>query len=184
MKFNLNVEVTDDELAEYAANVVVKVIGAAWQDIGGAFANPQAVAIVQNLFSSMAGMQPRQRPRPTGTVGAPFGVPHAHHAHYPPGPYGSGPAGPVGPSPFMPDAGASSPPQNVRSIRTDGSEGIERCFPSEATRYMEEGVGCCRCATYNGIQRVHCRHCGHASCHGAPPNVTPPPPETAPPKGA
>ena len=187
MKFSVNAEFTDDELAEYAASVVTKVLGAAWHDIGGALANPQASAIAMNLLSNLSGVQQRQRARPTvGTVGSPFGVPH-----YPPGPYGPGPVGPsplMHPSPFMQgiahgvqaamqglgiaDAGAPSP-QNVQPIREPTH--VDRCFPIEATRNVEAGIACCRCATYNNVLRTQCRHCGHILCHGAPPSVPPPP---------
>lgn len=28
------------------------------------------------------------------------------------------------------------------------------------------GWGCCKCRTYNGIQRAECRNCSHARCDG------------------
>lgn len=183
MKTTVNVEFTNDDLAEFASKVLVKVLGAVGQDIGSAFANPQAVAIVQNLFSNLAGMQQRQRPR--ATVGAPLGVPHVYYQQ---GPYGPQPG--TGPSPFMQgiahgvqaamhgmgiaDAG-TPPPQNVQPIREPAH--VERCFPVEATRQMEAGIVCCQCATPNGAQRTHCRYCGHPLCHEpiGKPIVTPPP---------
>ena len=27
------------------------------------------------------------------------------------------------------------------------------------------GWGCCKCRTYNGMQRFLCKYCGHPCCH-------------------
>jgi len=178
VKFNLNVEVTDDELKEYAADVLLRSLGTVWRDLGGALANPQATAIAMNLFQQVASIQsgmrhPQQRQRgPVGPPAYPYGpglgVPAAGYS--PPGPYGTS-AAPYGAPP-----GANGP-DNVRPIRE--SAHVEQCFPIEETRNMEAGVGCCRCATFNNVQRTQCRSCGHVLCHhvhhGAPPIVTPPP---------
>jgi len=182
LKFNLNVEVTDDELKEYASDVLLKVLGAAWRNMEGAFADPQAAAFAMNLFqqgmqaatqAAQSAMQQRKRAPMTGPQ-----IGYVSPAGYsPPGPYGPAPPGPYGPgaSPYgtPPGANGANGPSTMRPIQSEGA--IDRCFPIEATRYIEAGIACHVCATYNGVQRTQCRHCGHVLCHGAPPIVTPPP---------
>jgi len=197
-------EVTDDELKEYAADVLLKVLGAAWRSMEGALTDPQAAAFAMNLFQQgmqagsrvvMQQQQQRKRgPVPTHPPGygpgfgpgmAPIGFGYPPPGPYgpgaPPGPYGPGaPPGPYGPGavPYgTPGANGPASPGNVQGIRSGGTNGIERCFPIEGTRQTEEGVGCCQCATFNGLQRTVCRYCGHTLCHEReqPPIVTPPP---------
>jgi hypothetical protein len=31
---------------------------------------------------------------------------------------------------------------------------------------LADGIGCCKCSTYNGVQRPVCKNCGHEFCHG------------------
>jgi len=32
------------------------------------------------------------------------------------------------------------------------------------SKYLLPGWGCCKCHTYNGLQRNECKSCGHACC--------------------
>lgn len=85
-----------------------------------------------------------------------------------PGPFDPSPGPPGGIPGYQPGAGPM-PPDNVQPIREPAH--VDRCFAIESTRYIEAGIGCCACATYNGVQRTHCRNCGHKLCVIA----TPPP---------
>lgn len=49
----------------------------------------------------------------------------------------------------------TSPPTRVAA---------EACVEHAETERVAAGWGCCRCRTYNGLQRVMCKHCGHARC--------------------
>lgn len=36
------------------------------------------------------------------------------------------------------------------------------------TKYVFHGWGCCRCQTFNGLQRLECKRCGTPRCAGIP----------------
>jgi len=159
MKANVNVEFASEEIERFAVNVLVRAFADAFGSIG-----PNEMQVLMSGVNTGIGMVLSQaqaamhgRPPPArGPGGGPFG---------PPNPFGP----PFGP----PTTGPYAPPQpdNVRPIRGE-SPVTEHCFRIEATRAYEEGWGCCGCSTYNGVQRTHCRHCGHARCGAV---VTPAP---------
>lgn len=41
------------------------------------------------------------------------------------------------------------------------------CAPTNL-EHVAPGWGCCRCQSYNGLQRLACKHCEHARCDLAP----------------
>jgi hypothetical protein len=167
VKTAIHVEFTDDELSDFGSRVLLKVVSGAWRSMEGAFADPQAAAIVMNLVQQamQAGVRAGAQQRQRGPITVAF--------H--PGAFGYGaPPGTNGPT----------GPGSVQNIRSGSAKGIEHCFPIEATRQTEEGWGCCQCATFNAVQRGTCRTCGHVLCNEVPPIVTPPPGPAAPPEGA
>jgi hypothetical protein len=177
MKFTVNLEASDEELKKFAADTLVQ---AAMGGIGELFNDPQYASAIQGAFAGIAqtiqqsiGRGPPRGWRPPMTHGPqayppgyvpPYPPGYAPPAAYPPGVMPYGPAGPY----------AASQPSNVHPIREPAA--VEKCFPIEATRYAEAGICCCRCATYNGVQRTSCRHCGHQFCHV----IAPPPPAPEP----
>lgn len=38
-------------------------------------------------------------------------------------------------------------------------------------QFVMPGWGCCRCRTYNGLQRSNCRHCGEKACDPLKPDL-------------
>lgn len=38
------------------------------------------------------------------------------------------------------------------------------CELIKGNEYILPGWGCCKCRTYNGLQRDECRGCGHRCC--------------------
>ncbi len=207
MKFNVNVEVTDAEIKEYAYELLLKAGGAVAGSFASAFDDPQAVQFVvgmvqQAIQVGMAGaaaahQRQRRGPYPTA-VAVPGGlgpvppgyappypyptgaVPPASHAYYPPGP----PYGPMGPGPYHvpPAAGGPPVPNNVRPIQGEPAQ-VEHCFHIEANQQQEEGVVCCHCAAVNGVYRKACRRCAHQFCGAivTPAPQGPPPPQVSPP---
>ncbi|HTQ47927.1 MAG TPA: hypothetical protein VMI75_34455 [Polyangiaceae bacterium] len=151
MKFNVNVEMSDEEIRSLAADAVRRAIiygvGYVTDSMGEAFASlppqvgPQLVDIFTQVFRSGQQHGQGQRPRP-GIVGTTSFAP----GYGPPNPYGAA-------------------PQGTRVVPMGGrGPMVERCFAIEESRSMEAGWGCCNCATYNGMQRTKCRACGHGNC--------------------
>ena len=181
MRVTVNAEFSDTELKQYGLEMLVKGIAHVTEMIGSA--NPNALLAANQAIQGMLGqvmamrgrVRPGAGPHPMYGFGAPPGYVAAPGYGAPPGYYGPQSQGaPPGYGPMGPD--------NVRPIREPAH--VEQCFPIEATRNVEAGWGCCRCATYNHVQRAQCRNCGHVLCHGAPPIVTPPPEPGMPPQGA
>lgn len=173
MKVTVNAEFGSEELKQYGVDLLMKGISRFVATDPTMFFN----GLQQAMQLVMSQVQPHQR----GQVRA---APHPMYGFGgPPMPSGYGPTPPMYGGPMPPGYGPPPPgygpvgPDNVRPIREPAH--VERCFPIEGTRNVEEGIGCCRCATYNGLQRVQCRNCGHVLCHhvhlGAPPIGTPPP---------
>jgi|GEM_PF-1995779 len=159
MKANVNVEFASEEIEGFVKRALTNGILDA---LGGM--EPQHVQMMLGGIQTGIGMVLSQAqaamhgrpPQPVRGSGGPFG---------PPNPFGS-PFGP--PQPYAATGappGPYAPPQsdNVRPIQRESAV-TERCFRIEATRHLEEGWGCCGCSTYNGVQRTHCRHCGHPRC--------------------
>lgn len=170
MKFTVNLEATDDELKKFVADTLVNAVMGGLSEV---FQDPTFAPALQTALGGIAqtiqqslgqgAVRVRRGPPPMTYGPQPYPPPPAA---YPPG-YQPG-YGPVGPF-------AASQQNNVHPMR--GSAGVvEKCFPIEATRNSEAGIGCCRCATFNGLNRASCRHCGHPFCHV----IAPPPPAPAP----
>jgi len=41
---------------------------------------------------------------------------------------------------------------------------MKKCKPLTNLTHVAPGWGCCRCRTYNGLQRTHCKSCEHGYC--------------------
>lgn len=148
MKATVNVEFGSEELEKFVLDVGVRLLKRLLESVGP--------GDTQNMLSMFQhGIE----------VALQAGL---HPNHRGPSPGFGGPLPRVGP--FGPQ-GRAGDPNNVQPIRETGH--VDRCFAIEATRSNEGGVGCCSCATFNGVQRVHCRNCGHKLCVIA----TPPPAE-------
>jgi len=172
MKFNVNVELTDDEIKSYAEDIGRRLLfsglGKLGEMLGGSLAgaDPQTVVsyIQRGMMLGLRGLHRQSHARPQAQRG-PFGPPPDPYAHCAQE-EARGPFGPP-PGPY------AAQPGNVRPIREE-PVAVEHCFPIEATRHMEAGIGCCRCATCNNVTRTTCRHCGHKLCVVVPPpNVAP-----------
>lgn len=195
MKFNVNVEVTDAEIKEYAYELLLKVGGEVAGSFVNAFDDPHALQfalamVQQGIQMGVAGARQRQQRGPGGMGFTPPGytavaVPHATHTYYPPGAYG-----PMGPGPYHGQPAPNGPPgpNNVRPIQPEPAQ-VEHCFHIEANQQQEEGVVCCHCATVNGVYRKTCRRCAHQFCGAivtpapqgpTPPQVSPPQPPQPP----
>lgn len=46
----------------------------------------------------------------------------------------------------------------------DIREAVERCGLVNS-EFVIPGWGCCKCHTYNGLQRKQCKRCGHECCN-------------------
>jgi len=192
MRTTINIEFTDDEIRTHIEDLgrrwLFSVLGQIGNYIGQL--DPQVlIGVQQGMNETMARLfrdQARRPQHPHGHAGPPGMPPQGGPVGPPPGmPYGpfgppGMPYGPFGPPPGMPYGVPvpQGPYGNVRPIREPAA--LERCFPIEGTRHAEPGWGCHLCATYNGLQRPTCRHCGHPRCDApvAPPQgpiVTPPP---------
>jgi hypothetical protein len=154
MRATVNVEFTSEELAEFVEDqgrrLVVDFLGSLFHHLNHHL-DPQTVEVLKAAVAQGVQMATSMG-RSGGGHRVPGGPP-------PPAP-GSGPVG------LSPGYGYAGP------APTRESPVVENCFRIEATRQLEEGWGCCRCSTYNGLQREHCRHCGHPRCG---PVVTPAP---------
>jgi hypothetical protein len=162
MKANVNFEFASEEIEKFATGVLTRALVGA---IGSVGPNEMQVLLGglqagMGLVLSHAQAVAQGRPPP------------------PPPPWARGPGGPHGAAPAIPH---DAPQQgNVRPIRGESAV-TEHCFRIEGTRQLEEGWGCCGCSTYNGAQRTHCRHCGHARCGAV---ITPAPAAGTPPQVA
>jgi hypothetical protein len=185
MRAVINFEFASEELETFLSNAVVRSVSKMFGDIP-----PDQWRELQRVLQYMfqqgmtvamgMGGPGRQRPHHhNGPLGAPPGYPPPGYPS--PFPYGGPPFGGPQPGPIP----SSSPPpygdygpqpmqDNVRPIREPAH--VERCFAIESTRHLEAGIGCCKCATYNRIERTHCRHCGHKFCVIATPPGPPQPP--------
>lgn len=211
MKFNVNIEVSDDEIKRYGQELFLKGLGAVMSSIGGAFEDPGAMAAFQQGIVTMLqhgvqiGVRQRQQHRhPFATGPYPMGATGPYPPGYPgygPSPgtqaYAPGPYGPQGPGPYtgppMPGANGPAGSSNVRPIQSEGAQ-VERCYRIESNEKQEEGVICCHCATVNAVYRETCRRCNHRLCavgvvtpapqHPPPPQVgsPEPPPEPGAPR--
>lgn len=148
MKATINIEYGSEELEKFVSNTGVmllkKMLGSFKIDPNDA---PYYIDMIkQGFLLAMDG--PVQKRRSNGV---------------PPQPFGGGPfAPPPGYTEVPPPWARGTVGDKVQPIRDPGH--VERCFPIEATRNIEAGIGCCTCATYNGTQRTHCRNCGHKLC--------------------
>lgn len=157
MKATINVEYSGEEIEKLAFSLAGRLLAKLGGVINPADAPTFLALMQQGMEMAMSQMQPQRAkrapgPRPNGAF-----------------PFGESSVGPFG-GPIPRGQGSD----NVQPIREPGH--VDRCFPIEATRHVEAGIGCCACATYNGTQRVHCRNCGHKLCV----IETPPPAEEAP----
>ena len=179
MKGTINLEYSSEELEKFLSNAGVAMLVKFFKSIK---LDPNQVPAYIDYFKQ--GFK-------QAMAGSGFRVPHAYHhgpPGYPPPPVGYVPRPGGGPSiadfqemlkrqqELFQQRQAMGDPGNVQPIREPGH--VERCFPIEATRHIEGGIGCCQCATYNGTQRTHCRNCGHKFCV-----IATPPPAPAEPSG-
>ena len=183
MKATINVEYSGEEIEKLVSNLVSKQL---FKFVGN-FSPEQTQGFLVGMRQALdmvlgqGGGQPQRGRGPSPRYGAPPFGPFGGSFVPPPGfrheQWGS-PGAPQDP-PYPQPAGRAvggilGDQDNVQPIREPGH--VDRCFPIEATRHIEAGIGCCACATYNGMQRVHCRNCGHKLCV----IETPPPAEEAP----
>lgn len=161
MRATVNIEFGSEEIESFATSVIVKSVAGSLGEIAG---NPESLQVLlaglqqgigMMLSHATASMHQHESPRARPADYGPFGPPPGHGYGYGPPPGANGPGG----------------PGNVRPISEPAT--VEHCFAIDETRQTESGIGCCKCATYNSIQRTKCRHCGHDLCHVF--IVTPPP---------
>jgi hypothetical protein len=72
---------------------------------------------------------------------------------------GLGPVPGTGPVPWARGPAA-------RPVASDGV--VVKCFRIDESRGLEAGWCCCKCATYNALERSACRHCSHPCCGDLP----------------
>lgn len=144
MKATINVEFGSEELERFASNAGVKMLTKLF---GSIKLDPNEAPMYFDLFkqsflTAVDGVQSQHAHRhrqPNGASPQPFGGPFGPPAGYPGGP----------------------PP----GMRPDYEyEPESRCLSIESSRDNEAGIHCCQCHTYNGLQRVNCRNCGHKLC--------------------
>jgi len=181
MKAAINLEFGSEELQDILTNMAVKGIV---RTLDATFGNddPTNRQAILALFQQALGQVMSQMPsvgvrRGPAAPPGPFGGPVPGYGPMPQpfvgAPYGAPPA-----QQYVHPSQQAAAPDNVRPFRSTGAV-VEKCFPIEGTRLTEPGYACCRCATFNGVQRTRCRHCGHPRCDVV---VTPPPqpPDPAP----
>lgn len=174
MKATINIEYGSEELEKFLSNMVGRQLS---RYVGG-FSPEQlqmflaGVRQAIDMFVGQVGQQPQRGrvPRYGAPPQGPFGGSFVPPPGFRPGMYESWgpPYPPPGRGPFT--GRVEGDPDNVQPIHGEPPH-VERCFPVDATRQNEGGIGCCQCATYNGAQRTNCRNCGHKLCVIA----TPPP---------
>ncbi len=170
MKATINIEYSGEELEKFLSNAGVAMLK---KLLGSIKIDPSHVPAYIDYFKQ--GFE-------QALVGGGFRAPH----RWPP-------QQPFGAAPQDPPPGMSSSyweeilrqqEGQTGRVETVGDPGEpiqhDRCFPVEASKYIEGGIGCCQCRTYNGTQRTHCRNCGHKLCVIA----TPPPSPPSKPSGA
>jgi hypothetical protein len=166
MKFNVSAELTDTEIRELVDHVAQRGLIEGLKYLGGEmdkFVSPDLIARLYETIGPLA--EQIRRPNARRSV---MNVPPWARSDAPPA--------------WSPETTARATGARVAPIG-GSSPVVTSCFPIEETKHLEAGWGCCRCATYNGLQRGLCRTCGHPRCTangsrdvGPPPSIVTPPP--------